>query len=112
MFWKLILEDGSEVTEKDVTLWDNVSQDVVVRAAIFDPERPPHSTFDKFDKICIAKLGALTMGGDSIDAGYVVNLIKGNIYLKVTFRGSTIHTDAYDVSEVNIPEEYFRQGVK
>lgn len=111
--WKLILNDGKEITEKDVEFWDNVPKDVTIRSVIVSPLTPPHVIFENFDEISIARLGAMYMDGQSLHTGYVVSILRSDLDMcqRVTFRGNNISTEIEKISDIKIPRECFRKGV-
>jgi hypothetical protein len=110
--WKLLLDDGTELSEQEAQYWDNVPMDKKIKQATFILLNGSKLVFDKFDSLCIAKLGVSTANGDTVHTGYRITVIKTEEYDDFMITSSGVNKSNGKVSELTISEKCFRQGIK
>lgn len=107
--WELLFENGKTLTEQDAQYWDNVPDEVIKRAT-FVLLNGSKIVFEKFDSICIAKLGMSAVGGESGQIGYRITEVKNNLYNDFMITNAGVKRETNDVSLLTIPAECFRLG--
>lgn len=109
--WKVIFSNGTEVSEKTAEYWDNVP-DNGIKTAYFSLLNGGKLIFDKFDKICIAKIGAVFIDGNSVHTGYRITQIVGDAVTDYIIKSSSLEKKFSKSSEITIPDNCFRRGVR
>jgi hypothetical protein len=110
--WNLLFNDGTELTEEQAQYWDNVPMDKKIKQATFILLNGSKLVFDKFDSLCIAKLGVSTANGENSHTGYRIVEIKGENYTDFIITAQGMNRSIGKVSELTISEKCFRQGIK
>jgi len=115
--WTIEFENGDILHEQNASCWDNVPSDkkIIQVAFVITDILYPFLLFKDFDKICIAKLGSVSISGDNtIDMGYVITEIRSDLDMFVTtiIRGENISTNYKKLLELTVPDSYFRKSVR
>jgi hypothetical protein len=109
--WKLFLNDGNVITEKETEYWDNVPH-IPITKAVFTLLTGEDLTFENFKKICIAKVGRSSVGGPSAFVGYCITEVKKDSlqYNSIMITSEIPNIKTHNLSELAVPERCFRRG--
>lgn len=109
--WRLTLEDNTIITERMVRCWDNIGKDTKIKEVSFRISGEK-IVFSKVDKYCVARVGQLSVSAQQRHVGYCVTTVcdKEVTETKILFNG--IKVRKYPLSELQIPDKFFRYGVK
>ncbi len=107
--WKLLFTDGTELTEAQAGFWDNVP-DKGIKQATFILLNGSKLVFEKFNSICIAKLGIAVVSGENMHTGYRITEIKGEHVSDFIISAQGFNRSVVKKDQLTIPESCFRRG--
>jgi len=97
--WMLRLKTGLEITEKELSYWDNVPADVEITAFALALHRhggqsPFIVEITGYEEVCCAIVGQAIMGGSSNIVGRAIYCVKNNSVneLRISNNGISLRT--------------------
>ncbi len=109
----LKLKGGLEVTEKELTCWDNVPTDAEIEAVALGIERkgfPPYIIEIKgYEEICVGKIGSSVGGGPTKIVGFAVFCVASDNVTEFTIKNDGVTLRNYSRSKLTIRPEALRR---
>ncbi len=113
--WLLRLKSGLEVTEQELSCWDNVPLNAEIASLAMTLERkdakPYVIEYEGYEEYCCSRVGVSVQGGPSLQCvGYDVMVSKNGMVLEHEILTEGMRLKMYPRDKCEVPEKYFRRG--
>lgn len=113
--WHVKLKGGLEISEQQVSYWDNVPQDAEIEKAALILPRPGGKMFvidlTGYDRYCIAHSVSAGVAGGVMEQGYCLYGARGEQVSELEVLPSGMRMKSYSMDQSQLPERCWRRGV-
>ena len=114
--WMLRLKTGLELTEKELSYWDNLPNDIEIKALALTIPRPNGQSFilevTGYEEICCATLGSASLGGTCNIAGRIIFCVKDQEVSELKLTNSGISLKSYPRDKLELRPSCLRRMVE
>ena len=114
--WMLRTKTGTELTERQLKYWDNVPEDVEIKALALalprNKNQPPYIVeVTGYEEVCCATMANASVGGRVGVAGYVLYCVRGGLVNEMKIMATGISLKTYSLDKLELRPSCLRRMV-